>query len=99
MKNNDFPIPENAVAVFEGEMLGLVLQKRSETDNHVVFKLCTVIRYESKALEDADWFPVKNPLFSSYWIQDFMNVLKQAEDWLKENGVAEEDGYGWKFKT
>lgn len=72
---------------FLGECLGIGLSNRGPDDNHVMI----TIRCE----DDANW-SASSGSFSSFWLPDLQEQLKEALAWLKKNTIKEE--YGWRFK-
>lgn len=70
-----------------GEQHGIVLHKRGENDLHI----CIGIIGE----DDGSWFETDR-LGSSYWLDDFMKVLKLLKKWLEANAIKTKWGYEFK---
>lgn len=47
-----------------------------------------------------DWFVYNETIdySSSYWIDDLINISKEAKIWMEENCEKCNSGYGWKLK-
>lgn len=96
-------VPENivprTVKIFQGKCHAVVLSTRMDTDTH----FCVTILTE----DDDNWFISKHGQFSSYWAPELAELLTEAVDWMKKNGIpdiATEPGtiigkqYGWRLK-
>lgn len=77
---------------FKGKCKGVKLIKRSENDNHI----CVIIITE----DDENWFESETS-FSSYWIDELIEQLKNAKSFLETQNPSIHEGrqYGWEFKT
>lgn len=75
--------------LFLGECHGISLTKRGKEDPHICIQLLT---------EDDGYWSSNANNFSSFWLPEFISVMKEVEKWLSENAEIEKDGYGWKFK-
>lgn len=81
--------------MFLGNITGIVLRERKmdENDPHIVFEIISE--------DDGHWFKYTGSGASSYWLDDYINVLTEVKKWLEENAEPDiEEGiqYGWKFK-
>ena len=76
---------------FLGVCKGVHLDKRGENDNHITVQILTE--------DDGNWFASEKG-FSSYWIDDLINQLQKAKEFLEKQEPDIYDGrqYGWKFK-
>jgi len=79
--------------IFLGGIAGVVLRKRGKNDSYVCFSIITE--------DDGHWFPCTNNGSSSFWFDDYINVLQYAMRWCKNNCVPHiirGIQYGWSFK-
>ena len=80
---------KNIIKVFKGDCHGVVLEKRGDWDSHV----CFFIIIE----DDGNWFESKTGSSSSYWIDDTIEQLQIAREWMNENCFKPKNGCGWEF--
>lgn len=75
-----------------GKQFAVSLSKRGPEDPHIVIQLMSE--------DDEQWFPVGNA-FSSYWIEDLLQVLELAQFSLARSDKFEKDpsGYGYQLKA
>jgi hypothetical protein len=72
---------------FKGNCKGVRLVPRGEKDSHICIQILTE--------DDDTWFPSPDA-FSSYWIDDLIQQLKEARNYMKT--YYKKDGaYGYKF--
>lgn len=78
---------------FKGECLGVVLEARNSdlNDSHIIFK---IISQDF----DGEWHELDEYGISSVWMDDLRKVLYEARQWMEENCLPDESGFGWKFK-
>ena len=76
---------------FKGECKGVRLVPRGANDNHICIEILTE--------DDGNWFE-SNQSFSSYWIDDLIEQLTLAKQYMKTQSPHIHEGrqYGWKFK-
>jgi hypothetical protein len=77
---------------FKGKCKGVKLLKRETNDNHICLQILTE--------DDEYWFPSANP-FSSFWIDELIEQLQKAKQFIETQEPDIYDGhqYGWKFKS
>ena len=78
---------------FKGECKGVRLVKRNENDPHICVQILTE--------DDGDWFTNDNQSFSSYWIDDLIEQLNNAKQFIEsqEPDIYNGRQYGYKFKN
>ena len=77
---------------FKGNCKGIRLTRRGENDPHIMVSILTE--------DDENWFVDEKNKFSSYWIDDLIEQLKNAKSFIEsqEPDVYEKRQYGFKFK-
>lgn len=75
---------------FRGDCMGVRLEKRDDKDKHIVVVLETE--------DDEQWF--EKTSFSSYWLDELIEVLQAASSFCKsqEPDIVKGEQFGWKFK-
>lgn len=73
-----------------GDQFGIRIQKRGQGDNHALLVLL--------AEDDESWYETDS--FSSYWLDDLIETLKNAKFILETSSKFEDDkdGYGKQWK-
>ena len=74
--------------VILGKCHGVLLTRRGTNDPHVCMQIITE--------DDENWF-VSDSSFSSFWLPNFMTVLREAQDWINQNCDLTDEG--WSFKS
>ncbi len=74
----------------KNEQFGVKLERRGEDDPHVCFQI----------FSDASdsWRLSIGNSFSSYWLDDLIQVLQTAKTHLEKACKKQADGYGYEFK-
>lgn len=72
----------------EGKFFGIDFSKRDDSDDHAMVDIYS----RGTKL----WF--KDDSFSSYWIDDLVDVLNQAKIILEKDLKKEDDDYGYRYK-
>ena len=78
--------------LFIGECHGIGLKPRGAGDEHIVVD----ILHE----DDENWF-LSEAGFSSSWMEEFIDLVVVAQNWMKKHAVQDKVGrrvYGYKFK-
>jgi hypothetical protein len=78
--------------MFLGEISGVLLRPRGHGDPHICFEIISE--------DDGYWFTYGGGS-SSYWLEDYMEVLKAARGWCESNAkpdMHEGNQCGWKFR-
>lgn len=82
----------NVIKAFKGQCTGVVLEKRKDWENlndpHVYFFMIVE--------DDGNWFESKTGYASSYWIDDTIEQLQIARDWM--NKYCRKIQHGWEFE-
>jgi len=82
-------ITENDIVIL-GESHGARLAQRGVNDLHICIHLLVE--------DDGKWYE-ECADFSSYWLQDIIELMNQVKTELNSNPGIERDGeYGWRFK-
>ena len=68
---------------------GVVLRARSADDPHIAVYHCEQ--------DDDNWY--LRPGYSSHWIDEMIDTLRQAKAWMQEHAEPEKTGHGYMFKT
>jgi hypothetical protein len=87
--NETKEITEYEHAIF-GKCHGILLMRRGENDPHV----CIHPIVE----DDETWHTPPSGGFSSFWLSDYIEVIKQAREWIQMNCEIDPSGFGWLFK-
>lgn len=72
----------------QGECLGVDFSKRGDNDEHTMINIYVE--------DDEMWH--KNISLSSYWIDDFIEVLTETKRKLENDFKKDEDGFGYEYK-
>ncbi len=91
IKDEEYDIPNEHL--FLGDCLGVALRPRGRDDNHIMINVLME--------DDETWFIGGSVDCSSYWIDDLIEQVNKANEWMKENALP--DTYpngvcGYKFK-
>jgi len=75
---------------FKGQCVGVSLDKRGIEDDHILISLLIE--------DDEEWF--KKLSISSSWLDEMIDVLNQAKEFVKtqEPDIIDNVQYGFKFK-
>lgn len=73
----------------KGTQFAAELVPRGQDDDHVCIQL--------KGKDDENGFEIGNP-FSSFWLDDLIQVLQNAKAVLKSRCAEDPEGWGYKFK-
>ena len=78
---------------FKGDCKGVRLVKRGENDSHISIQILSE--------DDGNWFVDEINQFSSYWIDDLIEQLKNAKLFIESQNpdIYEGKQYGYKFKN
>lgn len=84
---------KNVIAVFTGDCKGVAITKRGNTDNHLCFNIITE--------DDEQWFGSQSESSSSSWIDELIEQLIRARDFLKSQDPDMHNGkqYGYTLKS
>ena len=72
-----------------GEQFGVEFKQRGHKDNHICIQLLNE--------DDENWFD-KGKSFSSYWIDDLIQVLNLAKAELESKAKKDKKGWGYVFR-
>ena len=72
-----------------GDCHGVLFIRRGKNDPHVCVQPITE--------DDGNWFLSSNP-FSSFWLPEYIRVMKWAQDWLEEECDKDPSGFGYVFR-
>lgn len=73
----------------KGSQFAVELVPRGPKDNHICLQL--------KGEDDENWFNIGNS-FSSFWLNDLIRVLQNAQTMLDDQCVKDPKGWGYDFK-
>ena len=86
MKNT--PIKRTDLDISRAQF-GVCFERRGSNDPHVLVQIYSE--------DDENWFECGS-MFSSFWIDDLINVLNEAKKQLKKNFKKDKSGFGFEFK-
>lgn len=78
------------IKVFKGYCAGVVLEHRKDWENPNDPHVCFFLIVE----DDENWYETTKG-FSSYWIDDLLEQLQCARDWMNE--YCTKTNCGWQF--
>lgn len=81
----------NVIKAFKGQCTGVVLENRKDWENPNDPHVCFFLIVE----DDGNWFESKTGHTSSYWIDDTIEQLQIARDWMNE--YCRKIQHGWEF--
>lgn len=79
------------IKIFKGDCTGVVLEHRKDWENPNDIHVCFFLIVE----DDGDWFESKTGTASSYWIDDMIEQLQCARDWMNE--CCTRTKHGWEY--
>src|SRR5271170_6147032 len=74
-----------------GKCHGVILRRRGPTDLHVIIEVMVE--------DDETWHVGQSNGFSSFWLPEYIEVMKKTQAWLKAQCEKDPSGYGWVFRS
>lgn len=84
---------KNIIKVFKGDCHGVVLEKRKDWENPNDPHVCFFLIVE----DDGNWFESKTGVSSSAWIDDVIEQLQIARNWMNEYCTMADYGWDWNY--